>query len=92
VVTLFDPLASNQSPQLTLRHRTSIWNEFQGKSRTFFSSDEGSIGFVSKLGGLWFQGALDLTAQMTEILSFYGTFRGNIYLNKVATHITQLPV
>lgn len=67
--------------QLTIWARTSIWNEFERRSKTYFSSQDGFIGFGSKLQGLWLQGDLGVTAQVTDIISLYGTFGGNLYLN-----------
>lgn len=75
------PWISTQPRLFTAWLRTSFWDEFQGKSRTFFSSDAGPIGFHSKLRGVWFQGDLGFTGQITDILSLYGSFGGNVYLN-----------
>jgi len=74
-------LPSGQLRLLTAWLRPSFWHDFQGNSRTFFSSEDGPIGFESDLGGTWFQGDLGLTAQLTDTLVFYGSFGGNVYLN-----------
>jgi outer membrane autotransporter protein len=58
-----------------------VWYDFQGESETFFSSAAGPVKISSKLGGPWFQGDLGVTAQITDVLSLYGTFGGNVYLN-----------
>ena len=74
-------LAPEKPRQLTGWIRTSIRNDFQGDSRTYFSSEDGPIGFPSDLRGAWMQGDLGVTAQVSNSVSFYGTFGGNVYLN-----------
>jgi outer membrane autotransporter protein len=76
-----DQLSANQPRQLSIWLHTSIWHDFQGDSKTLFSTQLGPVGVSSDLGGSWMQGDLGLTVQLTEILSFYGTFGGNVYLN-----------
>lgn len=61
--------------------RTSVWHDFQGNSRTFFSSADGPVGIPSDLGGTWIEADVGATAQLGRKLWFYGSFGGNVYLN-----------
>src|SRR5207253_826826 len=67
-------LPSSQPRQVTAWLRTDIWRDFNGKSKTFFSSEDGPVGIASDIGGNWFEGTLGVTAQITDALSFHGSF------------------
>lgn len=67
--------------QVTTWLRGSVWRDFQGNSRTAFSSELGPVSFLSKLNGSWFQGELGVTAQLSEAISAYGTIGGNVYVD-----------
>lgn len=59
--------------------RADVWHDFNGKSKTFFPTIDGPIGFSSDIGGSWFEGTVGLTAQLTDILDLYGSFTGSTY-------------
>lgn len=68
-------------PAVTGWARADVWNDFNGKSRLFFSSESGPVSIASDIGGSWFEGTVGLTAQLTDTLSFYSSFTGNVYFN-----------
>jgi outer membrane autotransporter protein len=72
---------SENPHELTAWATLSVWRDFQGDSTTSFPSETGPINFVSNLGGNWVQGNLGVTAQLTEVLSFYGTIGGDTSFN-----------
>lgn len=72
---------SDQFRQCSLWLCANAWHDFDGQSKTFFSTSLGHVGFSSELEGSWIQGTLGITVQLTRILSLYGTLTGDTYLN-----------
>jgi len=75
-------LCSGEPRYFSLWLRGSVWHDFQGNSKTLFSSDDGFIAFGSDLQGTWFQGDLGWTLSLTDVYSFYGSVGGNVYLDR----------
>lgn len=62
--------------------RTDYLHDFNGKSKTFFPSEDGPIGITSNLHEDWLETTVGFTNQLTNSFYLYGSLTADIFLDR----------